>query len=73
MARIRGHELVAQRRDTGLTQQEVATALGVSQARVSQIENGKADGLDTLRAYAAALGGEVAVVIRRGDVSVQVA
>ncbi|MBA4861777.1 helix-turn-helix transcriptional regulator [Streptomyces sp. PSKA54] len=73
VARIRGHELAALRRDTGLTQKDVAAALGVSQARVSQIENGEVDSLDTLRAYAAALGGEVAVVIRRGDVSVQVA
>jgi DNA-binding XRE family transcriptional regulator len=73
VARIRGHELATLRKETGLTQGDVARVLGVSQARVSQIENGQVDSLDVLRAYAAALGGEVAVIVRRGDVSVEVA
>ncbi|MDT3397938.1 helix-turn-helix transcriptional regulator [Streptomyces sp. B1866] len=72
-ARIRGHELAELRRAAGLTQADVATALKVSQARISQIEHGQIDSLDMLRAYAAALGGEVSVLIRRGPVSVQVA
>jgi DNA-binding XRE family transcriptional regulator len=73
VARIRGHELAVLRKEAGLTQAEVATALGVSQARVSQIEHGQVESLEILRAYAAALGGEVAVFVQRGDVSVKVA
>lgn len=61
------------RRSAGLTQREVARTLGVSQARVSQIEHGQVDSLETLRAYAAALGGEVSVVVQRGPVTVRVA
>ncbi|MGW0390825.1 helix-turn-helix domain-containing protein [Streptomyces sp. NPDC003042] len=72
-ARIRGHELARLRRSAGLTQAGVAAALGVSQARVSQIEHGQVDSLDVLRAYAAALGGEVSVIVQRGDVTVKVA
>ncbi|MFE6689878.1 helix-turn-helix domain-containing protein [Streptomyces sp. NPDC057743] len=73
IARIRGHELAALRREAGLTQGGVAAALGVSQARISQIEHGQVDSLDVLRAYAAALGGEVSVIVRRGDTAVKVA
>ncbi|MDH6130892.1 DNA-binding XRE family transcriptional regulator [Kitasatospora sp. MAA4] len=73
MARVRGHELAELRRSAGLTQREVARTLGVSQARVSQIEHGQVDSLETLRAYAAALGGEVSVVVQRGPVTVKVA
>ncbi len=73
LARIRGNELAGLRRAAGLTQADVAAALGVSQARVSQIEHGRVDSLDVLRAYAAALGGEVSVIVRRGDVTVKVA
>lgn len=73
VARIRGHELAALRREAGLTQGGVAAALGVTQARISQIEHGQVDSLEVLRAYAAALGGEVSVIVRRGDTSVKVA
>jgi DNA-binding XRE family transcriptional regulator len=73
LGRIRGHELAELRKSTGLTQAEVATALGVSQARVSQIEHGQVDSLDTLRAYAQTLGAEVSVVVSRGPLSLRVA
>ncbi|MFD0261138.1 helix-turn-helix domain-containing protein [Kitasatospora indigofera] len=73
LARIRGHELAELRRSAGMTQREVAGLLGVSQARVSQIEHGQVDSLDNLRAYAAAIGGEVEVSVRRGDRTVKVA
>jgi transcriptional regulator with XRE-family HTH domain len=61
------------RRDQGRTQAEVAKALGVSQSRVSQIENHDLATmeLDTLRTYAAALGGLVAVTVSIGSRSVQ--
>ncbi|MEV7780333.1 XRE family transcriptional regulator [Kitasatospora sp. NPDC088351] len=73
LARIRGYELAELRRKAGLTQREVAGLLGVSQARVSQIEHGQVDSLDNLRAYAAAIGGEVEVTVRQGDRTVKVA
>ncbi|WP_329486904.1 helix-turn-helix domain-containing protein [Kitasatospora sp. NBC_01246] len=72
-ARIRGHELAELRLKVGLTQKEVAGLLGVSQARVSQIEHGQVDSLDNLRACAAAIGGEVKVTVRQGDRTIKVA
>ena len=70
-----GYHLKELRRSLGRTQAEIATLLGVSQSRVSQIENGDIDAmeLDTLRAYAAALGGHLDVTISVGPRSVKVA
>ncbi|MER6299135.1 XRE family transcriptional regulator [Kitasatospora sp. NPDC001539] len=73
LARIRGHELAELRKAAGLTQKEVARLMAVSQARVSQIEHGQVDSLDNLRAYAAAIGGEVEVTVRQGEWTVKVA
>lgn len=73
LGRIRGHELAELRKSAGLTQAEVAIALGVSQARVSQIEHGQVDSLDTLRAYAETLGAEVSIVVSRGPLTLRVA
>lgn len=57
------------------TQAELARALGVSQSRISQIENGKIEAmeLETLRAYAAALGGDVDITVSVGPHSGRVA
>ena len=70
-----GHHLKELRKALGKTQADVAAALGVSQSRISQIENGDpaAMELETLRAYAAALGGRVHVTINVGPHSIQVA
>ena len=73
LGRIRGHELAEMRKSAGLSQAEVATILGISQARISQIEHGQVDSLDTLRAYAEALGAEVSIVVSRGPLTVRVA
>ena len=73
LGRIRGHELAELRKSAGLTQVEVAVALGVSQARISQIEHGQVDSLDTLRAYAETLGAEVSIVVSRGPLTLRVA
>jgi DNA-binding XRE family transcriptional regulator len=70
-ARVRGYELAELRKSAGLTQAEVAAALGVSQARVSQIEHRQINSLDMLRAYATVLGGQVSIVVRRGGVSIE--
>jgi transcriptional regulator with XRE-family HTH domain len=61
------------RKSAGLTQAEVAAILGVSQARISQIEHDQVDSLDTLRAYAEALGGEASIVVYRGPLTLRVA
>jgi DNA-binding XRE family transcriptional regulator len=66
-AYVRGHQLAEMRTAAGLTQAELANALGVSQARISKIEHGEISGIDVVRSYVAALGGSVDVVARLGD------
>jgi DNA-binding XRE family transcriptional regulator len=66
-AYVRGHQLAEIRLTAGVTQAELADALGVSQARISKIEHGEVSGIDVLRAYVAALGGSIDVVARLGD------
>lgn len=61
------------RKNTGFTQAQVAAMMGVSQARVSQIEHGKVTEVDAIRGYVEALGGTVDVVARVGDWTVKVA
>ncbi|MEV4562622.1 helix-turn-helix transcriptional regulator [Nonomuraea sp. NPDC049419] len=74
-AYVAGRHLKELRKSVGKTQSEVAAVLGISQARVSQIENGDSDSmeLETIRAYAAALGGHVDVTLSVGPHSVRVA
>src|SRR5258706_13041559 len=72
-AYVRGHQLAEMRTAAGLTQAELADALGVSQARVSKIEHGEISGIDVVRAYVAAPGGSVDVVARPADRSWKVA
>jgi DNA-binding XRE family transcriptional regulator len=66
-AYVRGHQLAEMRTTAGVTQAELADALGVSQARISKIEHGEVSGIDVVRAYVAALGGSIDVVARLGD------
>jgi DNA-binding XRE family transcriptional regulator len=66
-AYVRGHQLAEMRATAGVTQAELADALGVSQARISKIEHGEISGIDVVRAYVAALGGSIDVVARLGD------
>ena len=68
-----GHQLAQLRKNTGLTQAQVAAVMGVSQARVSQIEHGKVTEVDAIRGYVEALGGTVDVVARVGDWTIKVA
>ena len=74
-AYVTGYHLKELRKSLGKTQAEVAAALGVSQSRISQIERGDVEAmeLETLRAYAAALGGRIDVTISVGPRSVKVA
>jgi len=66
-AYVRGHQLAEMRTAAGVTQAALATALGVSQARVSKIEHGEISGIDVVRAYVTALGGSIDVVATLGD------
>jgi predicted XRE-type DNA-binding protein len=74
-AYVAGHHLAELRKLVGLTQAEIAAVLGVSQSRISDIERGRSSTieLETLRAYAAALGGEVDITVRVGPHTVKVA
>ena len=62
MARQTAFALGEARRRRAVTQREVAERMGVSQARVSAIENGRNAEIDTIRSYVAALGGVVEIV-----------
>lgn len=66
-AYIVGHHLREIREEQGLTQAQVAEAVGISQARVSQIERGEIHNLETMRTYAEALGARITVTIEYGD------
>lgn len=67
-AYVAGHHLSELRKAVGKTQAELAQILGVSQSRISQIENGRIEAmeLETLRAYATALGGHVDITVSVG-------
>ncbi|WP_449061377.1 helix-turn-helix domain-containing protein [Planomonospora algeriensis] len=72
-AELRGAQLAEMRKRLGISQKLLAERMGVSQARVSQIEHGQIGGLDTLRSYVVALGGTLDVVADFGDHTVKVA
>lgn len=65
-AYVVGHRLREIREEQGLTQGQVAASVGISQARVSQIERGEIHNLETMRAYAEALGARITVTIEYG-------
>jgi DNA-binding XRE family transcriptional regulator len=73
LATVSGAQLADIRKQLGLTQTQLAEAAGLSQARISQIENGSATNLETLRAYVAGLGGHLDIVARIGNVHLNVA
>lgn len=73
LASVSGAQLAEIRKQLGLTQSQLAEATGLSQARISQIENGTATSLDTLRAYVAGLGGHLDIVARIGNIHLNVA
>lgn len=73
LAAVSGAQLAEIRQQLGLTQVQLAEATGLSQARISQIENGDAVGLDTLRAYVVGLGGHLDIVARIGNIQLNVA
>jgi DNA-binding XRE family transcriptional regulator len=72
-AYVAGHHLRELHKAVGKTQAELAKVLGVSQSRISQIENGKIEAmkLETLRAHAIALGGRLDITVSVGPHSVR--
>jgi transcriptional regulator with XRE-family HTH domain len=72
-AEQRGYQFAQLRKNTGLPQAQVAAVMGVSQARVSQIEHGKVMEVDAIRGYVEALGWTVDAVARVGGWTVKVA
>lgn len=71
LAAVVGRRLAEVRRARGLTQQQVASRMGVTKGRVSQIEQGKISGQDVVARYAAALGGRLhqAIYFEDGDIA----
>lgn len=73
-AAIDAYNLREARKASNMTQVELAEAMGVSQNRVSRMENGDINSmsLDTLRKYVGALGGSVTLVadLPTGKVSI---
>jgi transcriptional regulator with XRE-family HTH domain len=68
-AEMRAYRLREIREEQGLTQQEVAERMAVTQPSVSALESGDIErsGLATLKAYVEALGGRVEVAATFGD------
>ena len=69
----RGWRLAEMRKRRGLTQEQVATRMGISVARVSQIERGDVSTQDVLNRYVAALGGTLKLIADFGDEQLKIA
>ncbi|MFC9685158.1 helix-turn-helix domain-containing protein [Streptomyces sp. NPDC056948] len=67
LAEARGYQLAEARKQYGLAQRDVAARMGVSVARVSQIEHGEGATLDVIARYVEALGGRLDLVADFGD------
>jgi DNA-binding XRE family transcriptional regulator len=66
---ISAYHLAEERKRLGLTQREVADAMGVTPGRISQIENGdlEVNEVATLGRYASALGARMRIIFDYGD------
>ena len=67
LAQVRAHRLAEIRKRQGLTQRDVAAAMGISVGRVSQIESGDISGIGVLDRYVTAIGGLLEIVATFGD------
>ena len=67
LAQARGYQLAESRRHLGLGQKEIAAAMGVSVARISQIEHGEVTSFEIIARYVEALGGRLDLVADFGD------
>jgi DNA-binding XRE family transcriptional regulator len=73
MARQSGYRLAEERKRHGLTQAQLAQAMGVTPGRVSQIERGEVATIDAVARYVKALGGRLDLVASFGDHTLTVA
>jgi DNA-binding XRE family transcriptional regulator len=69
----RGWRLAEMRKRRGMTQEQVAVRMGVSIARVSQIESGDVSTQDVLNRYVSALGGTLKLIADFGDEQLKIA
>jgi DNA-binding XRE family transcriptional regulator len=67
LTQVRAHRLAEIRKRQGLTQRDVAAAMGVTVGRISQIEAGVISGIDVLDRYITAIGGLMEIVANFGD------
>lgn len=72
-AKIKGYELQQARKACHLTQKEIAAKMGVSQKRISDLENGSVDVMqvDTLRRYIDSLGGTLEINAKLPDATIK--
>lgn len=68
-----GFRLAEERKRRGLTQAQLAEAMGVTSGRVSQIERGEVATMEAVARYVEALGGRLDLVASFGDHTVTVA
>jgi predicted XRE-type DNA-binding protein len=71
LAQARGHQLAETRKQLALSQKQIAAAMGVSIARVSQIEHGEVTSFEVIARYVEALGGRLDLVADFGDRTVR--
>ncbi len=71
LAQARGHQLAETRKRLGIGQKDIAAAMGVTVARVSQIEHGEVSSFEVIARYVEALGGRLELVADFGDRTVR--
>src|SRR5258708_31034271 len=71
LAQARGYQLAQARKQLGLAQRDIAATMGVSIARVSQIERGEVTS-EVIARYVEAQGGRLHLVAEFGDRTVRV-
>src|SRR5579859_5754149 len=69
----RGWRLAEMRKRRGMTQEQVAVRMGVSVARISQIESGDVSTQDVLNRFITALGGTLKLIADFGDEQLKIA
>lgn len=72
--KIEAYELAQERKRRRITQTQVAQSMGVSQARISEIENGDLNSarLDTIRRYAKSLGAKLVISFKWPDKTIEI-
>lgn len=73
LGHAQGWRLAELRKRREMTQEQVANRMGISVARVSQIEAGDVSTQDVLARYVAALGGTLKLIADFGDEQLKVA